>query len=92
MSQAASYVDNAANSSGDAGPVSGSDPAPAGRVDSSSIQGMEGVKKRYKYHDRGDGMFEAARDLGRHPHLVRTGRYVAMLHLHLKSTLPKGHL
>lgn len=35
-----------------------------------------GGRNRYKYHDRGDGMYDDARKLGQQPHLVTTGQYV----------------
>lgn len=36
-----------------------------------------GGRNRYKYHDRGDGMYDDARKLGQQPHLVTTGQYVS---------------
>lgn len=34
------------------------------------------ARKRYRYHDRGDGMYMAARQLGERPHLVLSGKCV----------------
>jgi hypothetical protein len=58
--------------------VPGNDPAMRGWEGGSMIQYSDGDygKRRYKYHDRGDGMYEAARRLGQQPHLIQTGKYV----------------
>lgn len=34
------------------------------------------ARKRYRYHDRGDGVYDKARHLAERPHLVLTGEYV----------------
>ena len=41
--------------------------------------GGGGGRNRYKYHDRGDGMYDDARKLGQQPHLVTTGQCVFFL-------------
>ena len=41
--------------------------------------GGGGGRNRYKYHDRGDGMYDDARKLGQQPHLVTTGQCVSFL-------------
>ena len=38
--------------------------------------------KRYRYADRGDGMYEQARQLGGRPHLVLSGKYVSIVAAH----------
>lgn len=91
MSQAASYVESAGHS-GDAAVGPATLPAGAAHLESASSHGIDGAKRRYKYHDRGDGMFEAARDLGRQPHLVRTGRCVQCFRLPCGSVPPADRI